>query len=83
MDILYNAIEFAKKKMSITQPMFDEEGQFVVFLECEDREKLIRFYVGDTNCFRRFGERLRRKKYRPDVIIETSDLYFYFVSDGL
>lgn len=137
----HNAIEFAKKKMSITHLVFDEEGQFVAFftlthkpvtvlanvlsktagkkmakhakfdeainaysvsafliaqfgknysakagkeisgdklmdlaydtlievqhqigggvafLECEDREKLIKFYESGTNGFRRFGER--------------------------
>ena len=33
-------------------------GGGMAFLECEDREKMIRFYESDTNGFRRFGERV-------------------------
>lgn len=73
-----NALEFAKRKMSITYLVIDEEGQLaaifalilaavqreiggMVYLECEDRPKLLAFYENEQNRFRVFGERYSDK----------------------
>lgn len=90
--VWHNAIEFAKKKMSITYFLMDAEGEIaaiftlthkaveignalmddafeilgrvqrdigggIVYLECEDRPKLLKFYQNDKNRFKVFGER--------------------------
>ena len=47
MDLVYDALTEIQHQI----------GGGIVFLECEDREKLIQFYESETNRFRRFGER--------------------------
>lgn len=73
-----NAIEFAKRKMSITYLVIDGEGRIVgiftlthkavqlfqrqigggvVYLECEDKPKLLSFYQNNENRYQIFGDR--------------------------
>ena len=37
-------------------------GGEVVFLECEEKEKLLEFYKNDNNRFKQYGERISNKE---------------------
>ena len=39
-------------------------GGGVVFLECEEKDKLLEFYQNDNNCFKLYGERFSEKEQR-------------------
>jgi len=43
--------------MDVLTAVQRDVGGGVVYLECEDKPQLLRFYQNDNNCFRIFGER--------------------------
>lgn len=47
-------IDLVYDRLSVVQ---HEIGGGIAFLECEDKEGLIRFYEGEANAYKRFGVR--------------------------
>lgn len=49
--------ELMESAMEVLRAVQHDVGGGIVYLECEDKPQLLKFYQNDNNCFRIFGER--------------------------
>lgn len=56
-NVLLSGNSLMESAMTILSVVQHDIGGGIVYLECEDNEKLLTFYQNEHNCFRPFGER--------------------------
>ena len=55
-----NAVEFAKRKISVTHLILDDEGQISAYFT--NKKPLLDFYQNENNRFRVYGERFSKSE---------------------
>lgn len=60
-DISISGNELMDASFAVLSQIQHDIGGAIVYLECEEKQKLLDFYCKEPNCFTRFGERYSKK----------------------